>query len=432
MEKPIGVRIRSAWNAFLSREPTSYKDVGPSYAYRSDKPRTYKGREKSIANSIVNRIAVDCAQVDIRHVKLDENNRYIGDVESTLNERLSLSANIDQTGRAFVQDAVQSMFDEGHVVLLPVDTDRNPDDGSFKIDSIRVGRVTQWYPSHVRVEAYNEISGRREEVVVSKNSVCIIENPLYSIMNEPNSTMQRLIRKLALLDSIDEQTGSGKIDLIIQLPYSIRSEAKKKEAENRRKAVETQLIGSKYGIAYVDGTEKITQLNRPLENNLLTQIEYLTNQVFAQLGITEEILNGSADEQTMLNYYSRTIEPILTAIVEEIKRKFLTQTARTQRQTIMFFRDPFKLIPVAQVAELADKMTRNEIMSSNEIRQVIGMRPSSDPAADELRNKNLSQTADQIKAKLTGEPTVQNVEDDVSQVKVKDITSDEIKMEKEE
>lgn len=424
MEKPIGVRIRSAWNAFLSREPTSYKDVGPSYSYRSDKPRIYTGREKSIANSIVNRIAVDCAQVDIRHVKLDENDRYIGDVESTLNERLGLSANIDQTGRAFIQDAVQSMFDEGHVVLLPVDTDRNPDDGSFKIDSIRVGRVTQWYPSHVRVEAYNEISGRREEVVVSKNSVCIIENPLYSIMNEPNSTMQRLIRKLALLDSIDEQTGSGKIDLIIQLPYSIRSEAKKKEAEKRREAVETQLTGSKYGIAYVDGTEKITQLNRPLENNLLTQIEYLTNQVFAQLGITEEILNGSADEQTMLNYYSRTIEPILTAIVEEIKRKFLTQTARTQRQTIMFFRDPFKLIPVAQVAELADKMTRNEIMSSNEIRQVIGMRPSSDPAADELRNKNLSQTADQIKAKLTGEAPVQNVEDEVSQVKVKDITSD--------
>lgn len=399
MAKPLGTRLRSAWNAFLSREPTHRFDYGPAYSYRADKARVYTGREKSIANSIINRIAIDASQVDIKHVKLDENDRYISDMDSDLNYCLTVSANIDQTGRAFIQDAVQTMFDEGHVVLLPVDTDKNPEDGSFTIQTMRVGRVTQWFPYWVKVEAYNERTGRREETMVPKDAVSIIENPLYAIVNEPNSTLQRLIRKLALLDSIDEQTGSGKIDLIIQLPYSIRSEAKKKEAENRRKAIEEQLTGSKYGIAYTDGTEKITQLNRPLENNLLNQIEYLTNQVYAQLGITQEILDGSADEQTMLNYYSRTIEPILTAITEEMFRKFLSKTARTQKQSIMFFRDPFKLIPVSQIAEIADKMTRNEIMTSNEIRQEIGMKPSNDPNADELRNKNLSQSADEIAAK---------------------------------
>lgn len=402
MALPFSNRTRSRWNAFLSREPTNSYSYGAGSSNRPDKPRVYNGREKSIVNSIINRIAIDCAQVELKEVKLDERDRYIEDAKSSLNTCLGLSANIDQTGRAFIQDAVQSMFDEGHVVLIPVDTDVDPKNGTYDIYSLRTGRVTQWYPKHVKVDVYNEDTGRRETILMRKEDVCIIENPLYATVNEHNSTMQRLIRKLALLDSVDEQTGSGKIDLIIQLPYSIRSKAKKAEAEQRRKDVEEQLRDSKYGVAYTDGTERITQLNRPLENNLLKQVEYLTAQVFSQLGITEEILNGTADEQTMLNYYSRTIEPILSAIADEMKRKFLTQTARSQRHTIMFFRDPFKLIPVNQVAELADKMTRNEIMSSNEIRQVIGMKPSSDPAADELRNKNLSQTADQIKAKMEG------------------------------
>lgn len=411
MAKPIGSRFKNAWNAFMSREPTNRNDYGPSYSHRADKRWVYNGKEKSIANSIINRIAIDAAQVDIKHVYLDDQGRYVDDVDSDLNRCLTFSANIDQTGRAFIQDAVQSMFDEGHVVLLPIETDRNPEDGSTKIYSIRTGRVTQWYPYHVRVESYNEITGRREEITVPKNTVSIIENPLYSIVNEPNSQMQRLIRKLALLDSIDEQTGSGKIDLIIQLPYSVRSDAKRKEAERRRKDIEDQLVGSKYGIAYTDGTEKITQLNRPLENNLLRQIEYLTNQVFSQLGITEEILNGSADEQTMLNYYSRTIEPILTALVEEMRRKFLSKTAVTQRQTIMFFRDPFKLIPVSKIAEIADKMTRNEIMTSNEIRQEIGMKPSNDPNADELRNKNLSQSSEDIGTSDEQDPMNETIDD---------------------
>ena len=391
MALPFSNRTRSRWNAFLSREPTNSYSYGAGSSNRPDKPRVYNGREKSIVNSIINRIAIDCAQVELKEVKLDDKDRYIEDVKSSLNTCLGLSANIDQTGRAFIQDAVQSMFDEGHVVLIPVDTDVDPKKGTYDIYSLRTGKVTQWYPKHVKVDAYNEDTGRRETILMRKEDVCIIENPLYATVNEHNSTMQRLIRKLALLDSVDEQTGSGKIDLIIQLPYSIRSKAKKAEAEQRRKDVEEQLRDSKYGVAYTDGTERITQLNRPLENNLLKQVEYLTAQVFSQLGITEEILNGTANEQTMLNYYSRTIEPILSAIADEMKRKFLTQTARSQKHTIMFFRDPFKLIPVNQVAELADKMTRNEIMSSNEIRQVIGMKPSTDPAADELRNKNLYQ-----------------------------------------
>lgn len=393
MALPFIERTKKRWNAFLGRDPTN-RGYGPGYSRRPDKPYVFNGRDKSIVNSIFNRIAIDCAQIVIKQVKMDDEGRYISDVDTELNTCLGLSANLDQTGRAFIQDVVQSMFDEGHVAIVPVDTDVNPRTGSYKIFSLRTGKIVQWYPKHVRVEVYREDAGRREEITVRKEDICIIENPLYEIVNERNSTLQRLIRKLALLDTIDEQTGSGKIDLIIQLPYSIRSEAKRKEAEKRRKDVEEQLTGSKYGIAYTDGTEKITQLNRPLENNLLKQIEYLTSQVFSQLGITEDILNGSANDQTMLNYYSRTIEPIMAAIADEMTRKFLTQTARSQHNKVMYFRDPFKLIPVDQLADLADKMTRNEIMSSNEIRQKIGMKPSDDPSADELRNKNLNQSSD--------------------------------------
>ena len=394
MELEVSSRLKHAWNAFVNnRDPTaSYRDIGPGYSYRPDRPRLTRGNERSIITSVYNRIALDVAANDIRHVKLDEDDRFSEIIDSGLNNCLALDANIDQTGRAFIQDAVMSMLDEGCVALVPIETTFNPQQtGSFDINTIRTGKILDWYPKHVRVSVYNERSGKREEIVLPKDTIAIIENPLYAVMNEPNSTMQRLIRKLNLLDTIDEQSGSGKLDLIIQLPYVVKTEARRQQAEARRKDIEMQLAGSKYGIAYTDGTEKITQLNRSVDNNLMKQIEYLTSMLYSQLGITQAVLEGTADEKTMLNYYSRTIEPIIAAIVDEMKRKFLTKTARTRRQSIVFFRDPFKLVPVDNIAEIADKFTRNEIMTSNEIRQKIGMKPSKDPKADKLINSNLNQ-----------------------------------------
>lgn len=389
-------RIQRGWNAFRNRDPTQdFRDSGMTYYYRPDRPRFTRGNERSIITSVLNRIALDVSAIDIFHVKLDKNGRFLTTIESGLNNCLTLSANADQTGRAFKQDAVMSMLDEGCVAIVPVDTSIDPNKSdSYQIDTMRVGKIIQWRPQHVQVRLYNEQTGKKEELWLPKRSVAIIENPLYAVMNEPNSTMQRLIKKLALLDVTDEQTASGKLDLIIQLPYVIKTEARRQQAESRRKDIEMQLAGSKYGIAYTDGTERITQLNRSVENNLMKQVEYLTNQLYSQLGITQAILDGTADEKTMLNYYSRTIEPIISAIVDEMKRKFLTKTARTQRQSIQFFRDPFKLVPVGDIAEIADKLTRNEIMTSNEIRQIVGMRPSDDPKADELRNSNISQQKD--------------------------------------
>ena len=394
MELEVSSRLKHAWNAFVNnRDPTaSYRDIGPGYSYRPDRPRLTRGNERSIITSVYNRIALDVAANDIRHVKLDEDGRFSEIIDSGLNNCLALDANIDQTGRAFIQDAVMSMLDEGCVALVPIETTFNPQQtGSFDINTIRTGKILDWYPKHVRVSVYNERSGKREEIVLPKDTIAIIENPLYAVMNEPNSTMQRLIRKLNLLDAIDEQSSSGKLDLIIQLPYVVKTEARRQQAEARRKDIEMQLAGSKYGIAYTDGTEKITQLNRSVDNNLMKQIEYLTSMLYSQLGITQAVLEGTADEKTMLNYYSRTIEPIIAAIVDEMKRKFLTKTARTRRQSIAFFRDPFKLVPVDNIAEIADKFTRNEIMTSNEIRQKIGMKPSKDPKADKLINSNLNQ-----------------------------------------
>ena len=394
MELEVSSRLKHAWNAFVNnRDPTaSYRDIGPGYSYRPDRPRLTRGNERSIITSVYNRIALDVAANDIRHVKLDEDDRFSEIIDSGLNNCLALDANIDQTGRAFIQDAVMSMLDEGCVALVPIETTFNPQQtGSFDINTIRTGKILDWYPKHVRVSVYNERSGKREEIVLPKDTIAIIENPLYAVMNEPNSTMQRLIRKLNLLDAIDEQSGSGKLDLVIQLPYVVKTEARRQQAEARRKDIEMQLAGSKYGIAYTDGTEKITQLNRSVDNNLMKQIEYLTSMLYSQLGITQAVLEGTADEKTMLNYYSRTIEPIIAAIVDEMKRKFLTKTARTRRQSIAFFRDPFKLVPVDNIAEIADKFTRNEIMTSNEIRQKIGMKPSKDPKADKLINSNLNQ-----------------------------------------
>lgn len=389
-------RIQRGWNAFRNRDPTQdFRDSGMTYYYRPDRPRFTRGNERTIMTSVLNRIALDVSAIDIVHVRLDENGRFLETVDSGLNNCLSLSANVDQTGRALKQDIVMSMLDEGCVAVIPIDTNTDPNKtDSYQIDSMRVGKIIQWRPRHVQVRAYNELTGKKEEIWLPKKSVAIIENPLYAVMNEPNSTMQRLIKKLALLDVTDEQTASGKLDLIIQLPYVIKTEARRQQAESRRKDIEMQLAGSKYGIAYTDGTERITQLNRSVENNLMKQVEYLTNQLYSQLGITQAILDGTADEKTMLNYYSRTIEPIISAIVDEMKRKFLTKTARTQRQSIQFFRDPFKLVPVGDIAEIADKFTRNEIMTSNEIRQIVGMRPSDDPKADELRNSNISQQKD--------------------------------------
>lgn len=392
MEVNVGSRFKRAWNAFLNRDPTNYNNIGTSYSYRPDRPRLTRGNERSIITAIFNRIALDVASIDIRHCILDKDDRFQSIKDSGLNDCLSLEANIDQTGRAFIQDVVMSMLDEGCVAIVPVDTTDNPDiTMGYDINTMRTGKIVEWYPAHVKVRLYNDRTGNKEEVIFSKRSVGIVENPLYAIINEPNSTMQRLIRKLNLLDVVDEQSCSGKLDLIVQLPYSIKTPSRREMAETRRKDIEMQLSGSKYGIAYMDGTEKITQLNRPVENNLMSQVEYLTNMVYSQLGITQSILEGSADEQTMLNYTSRCIEPIISAIVDEMKRKFLSKTARTQKQTILFFREPFKLVPVSVIAEIADKFTRNEIMSSNEVRQKIGMKPSSDPKADQLINSNISQ-----------------------------------------
>ena len=397
-EYRIRDRLQHAWNAF-TRAPTSPPryDMGMSYSYRPDRRRLTRGNERSIVTSIYNRIAMDVAAVNIKHVKLDENNRFLYEVDSGLNNVLNLDANIDQTGRAFIQDVVMSMFDEGVVAMVPISTTVAPNEtGSFDILTMRTGRITQWYPQHVKVQLYNEQIGRKEELIFHKKTVAIIENPFYAVMNEPNSTLQRLIRKLNLLDAIDEQSSAGKLDLIIQLPYVIKTEARRNQAEQRRKDIEMQLAGSKYGIAYTDGTERITQLNRPVENNLMKQIEYLTSTLYGQLGLTEEIFKGTADEKTMLNYHNSTLEPILSAIRDEIKRKFLTKTARTQHQSIEFYRDPFRLVPVSNIADIADKFTRNEIMSSNELRQVIGMKPSDDPKADMLVNSNLNQSPEQL------------------------------------
>lgn len=393
MELSVGSRFKNAWNAFRNREPTKvFQDIGYGYSYRPDRFRLTRGNERSIVTSVYNRIALDVAAIDIRHVQLDAEGQFCDVVQSGLNNCLSTEANLDQTGRAFIQDAVMSMIDEGCIAIVPVDTDDDPDDTTgYQILSMRVGRIRDWYPKHIRVELYNEETGRKQDIVVPKSTVVIVENPLYSVINEPNSTMQRLIRKLNLLDAVDEQSSSGKLDLIIQLPYVIKTEARRKQAEKRRKDIEQQLAGSKYGIAYTDGTERITQLNRSLENNLMKQIEYLTSMLYSQLGITQSILDGTADDKTMLNYYNRTIEPIIAAIVDEMKRKFLSKTARSQNESIKFFRDPFKLVPVADLAEISDKFTRNEIATSNEIRQVIGWKPSDDPKADELRNSNISQ-----------------------------------------
>ena len=386
-------RIQRGWNAFRNRDPTTeYRDTGLGYAYRPDRVRFTRGNERSIVTSVYNRIALDVAAINIQHVQLDDNNRFTSVVESGLNSCLNLEANIDQTGRALVQDIVMSMFDEGCVAVVPVDTTQDPEiTDSYDILSMRTGKILEWKPRHVKVRVYNDRTGMKEDILLPKKQVAIIENPLYAVINEPNSTMQRLIRKLCLLDAVDEQSSSGKLDLIIQLPYVVKTEARRQQANDRRKQIEEQLTGSKYGIAYTDGTERITQLNRPVENNLMKQIEYLTSMLYSQLGITQAILDGTADDKTMLNYYSRTIEPIISAIVDEMKRKFLTKTARSQKKSIMFFRDPFKLVPVNDIAEIADKFTRNEILSSNEIRQIVGINPSKDPKADELRNKNLSE-----------------------------------------
>ena len=408
-------RIKHSWNAFLNRDPTyNYRDLGgPSYGYRPDRMRFTRGNERSIVTSVYNRIALDAASIDIMHVQLDKDDRFESIRDSALNECLTRNANIDQTGRAFIQDVVMSMLDEGCVAIVPVDTTFNPDvTNSYDINTMRTAKIVEWYPAHVKVNLYNDRTGRKEDLILPKKTVAIIENPLYAVINEPNSTMQRLIRKLNLLDVIDEQSGSGKLDLIIQLPYVIKTDARRQQAEQRRKDIEMQLSGSKYGIAYTDGTERITQLNRSVDNNLMKQIEYLTSMLYSQLGITQAILDGSADDKTMLNYYNRTIEPIVSAIVDEIQRKFLTKTAITQKQAIAYFRDPFRLVPVNEIAEIADKFTRNEIMTSNEIRQIVGMKPSKDPNADELRNKNLSQSNETIKEKQSDN---NNLEDNQSE-----------------
>lgn len=398
MENSFGSRLKHAWNAFLNRDPTYGRQYfGPSTYYRPDRPRFSRGNERSIVTSVYNRIALDVAAINIQHTRLDKDGRFAETIDSTLNNCLTLEANIDQSGRAFIQDVVMSMLDEGCVAIVPVDTDIDPKmSSSCDILTMRTAKIIEWMPKHVRVRLYDDRKGEKDDIVLPKKMVAIVENPLYAVINEPNSTMQRLVRKLALLDGVDEQSSSGKLDLIIQLPYVIKSEARRKQAEDRRKDIEMQLSGSKYGIAYADGTERITQLNRPLENNLLKQIEYLTGMLYSQLGITQSILDGTADEKTMLNYYNRTIEPIVSAIVDAMKRRFLTKTARTQGQTISYFRDPFRLVPVIELAEIADKFTRNEIMTSNEIRQVVGMKPSDDPKADQLVNSNLNQPEEQL------------------------------------
>lgn len=393
MGMSLGSRLKHAWNIFRNKDSPEFliPDIGKGYGYRYDRIRLTRGNERSIVTAIYNRIAIDVASIPINHVRLDEDGFFSEVIDSGLNSCLTLEANLDQTGRSFIHDVVLSMLDEGCVAIVPVDTTFNPNvTGSYDICSMRTGKILDWYPSHIRVRIYDERCGEKRDVVVPKKMVAIIENPLYAVINEPNSTMQRLIRKLNLLDIIDEQSGSGKLDLIIQLPYIIKSEARRKQAEQRRKDIEDQLSGTKYGIAYTDGTEHITQLNRPVENNLMKQIEFLTSMLYSQLGFTQSILDGTADDKTKLNYFNQTIEPILSTIIGEMKRKFLTKTARSQRQSIEYFRDPFRNVAVNEMPEMADKLTRNEIMTSNEIRQKMGMKPSDDPGADELRNKNVS------------------------------------------
>ena len=416
MELTLTSRLKRAWNAFTNnRDPTNYNvqynNVGMGYVHRPDRVRFSRGNERSIVTSVYNRIAMDVAAIGIKHCRIDNNGSYIEDIKSGLNECLTLEANIDQTGRSFIQDVVMSMFDEGAVAIVPVDTSFDPTkSNSYDIHSMRTGQILEWYPAHVKVRVYNDRTGRKEDIILPKRSVAIIENPLYAVINEPNSTMQRLVRKLNILDAIDEQSGSGKLDLIIQLPYVVKTDARRDQAEKRRKDIEEQLKGP-YGIAYTDGTEKITQLNRPVENNLMKQIEYLMNQLYSQIGMTPSVLDGTADERAMLNYNNRTIEPIISAIVDAMKRVFLSKTARTQGQTIMFFREPFKLMSVSEIAETADKLTRNEILSSNEVRQLIGFKPSNDPKADELRNSNISQPDDNAKPEDTVSDSKDSLED---------------------
>lgn len=398
MAESIFTRVKRGWNAFMNKDPTTRRNMFDyGTGLRPDRMRFTRGNERSIVTAVFNRIAIDVAQIDIRHCKLDENERFLEVIKSDMNNCFELEANIDQTGRAFIQDVVLSMFDEGCIAIVPVDTSNNPNEtGSYDIQTMRTGRIIEWFPQRVKVRVYNERTGKKEEIFINKRACAIVENPLYAVMNEPNSTLQRLIRKLNLLDVIDEKNSSGKLDMIIQLPYIIKTEARRAQAEQRRNDIEKQLSSTKYGIAYTDGTEKIVQLNRPIENNLMSQIEFLTSMLYSQLGISKEILDGTASEQQLLNYTNRSIEPVISAIVDEMKRKFLTKTARTQHQSIEYFKDPFKLVPVSQIAEIADKMTRNEIMTSNEIRQIIGMKPSLDPEADELRNKNLNKSNEQM------------------------------------
>lgn len=425
----FGTKLKHAWNAFFNRDPTEqYTQEVISAQYgsyqRPDRRPMPRANEQSIVTSVYNRIAMDAAAIQIKHVRLDVDGRFIDIIDSGLNNCLSLEANVDQTGRAFIQDVAMSLMDEGCVAIIPTDATISPNlSGSYEIEKIRTGKIIEWFPTKVKVNVYNEKTGRREDIFISKTSACIIENPLYSIMNEPNSTMQRLIRKLRLLDIVDEQSSAGKLDLIIQLPYTIKTEARRQQANQRKEDIEQQLAGSKYGIAYTDGTEKVTQLNRPIENNLMSQVEYLTTMLYSQLGITQAVLDGTADEKTMLNYYNRTIEPIVSAIVDEMKRKFLTKTARTQKQSILFFRDPFRLVPVNDLSEMADKFTRNEIMSTNEIRQIIGMKPSNDPDADALRNKNINQMPNSGSDDVLGDEGLESLDSDK-------MTSEEAELEK--
>lgn len=416
MELTLTSRLKNAWNAFTNtRDPTYHaRDLGFSYGYRPDRPRFSRGNERSIVTALFNRIALDVSAISIQHVQLDKNGRFTDVLKTGLNNCLTLEANIDQTGRAFIQDIVMSMFDEGAVAVVPVDTNIDPTNTErFDILSMRTGKIVEWFPRHVRVKVYNDRSGQKEEIILPKSKVAIVENPLYAVVNEPNSTLQRLIRKLNILDAIDEQSGSGKLDMIIQLPYTVRSESKRQQAEQKRKDLEDQLNGSKYGIGYIDAAERITQLNRPIENNLMKQIEYLTSMLYSQLGMTQSVLDGTADEKTMLNYNTRAIEPIISTIVDEMKRKFLSKTARSQNKSIMFFRDPFKLVPVGELAEISDKLTRNEIATSNEIRQVIGWKPSKDPKADQLVNSNISQAKNGTAT--PAQPTEESLMEGVSQ-----------------
>lgn len=405
MENSFGARLKHAWNAFLNRDPTGgYYNYGPSYSYRPDRTRFSRGNERSIVTAIYNRIALDVAAITVQHCRLDDEGRFVEIIDSKLNNCLNCEANLDQAGRAFMQDVVMSLLDEGSVAIVPTETTMDiRHNNAFDVLSMRTGRIVDWMPAHVRVDVYNEKIGRKQEIVLPKRAVSIIENPLFAVVNEPSSTLQRLIRKLNLLDAIDEQSGSGKLDMIIQLPYVVKTDARREQANKRRADLEDQLSNSKYGIGYIDGTERVTQLNRPVENNLMNQIKYLTDMLYSQLGITQTILDGTADEKTMLNYFDRTIEPIISAIVNEMKRKFLTKTARTQGQSIEFYRDPFRLVPVSEMAEIADKMTRNEIMTSNEIRQEIGLKPSDDPKADQLVNSNISQPNSSTEENQNGE-----------------------------